>query len=65
MTRNDLRVRDRFTFSLTGIPAVSSYASMPVISNDRIRKVPDSSAKGSRKSQGREAADNAKPARAE
>lgn len=38
MTKNDLRVGDRFTFSLTGIPVASSYASLPVISNDRIRK---------------------------
>lgn len=55
MTRNELRVRDRFTFSLTGIPVVSSYASMPVISNDRIRKVPGKNSKGSKKAQCREA----------
>ena len=55
MTRNELRVRDRFTFSLTGIPVVSSYASMPVIPNDRIRKIPGNSSKGSKKAQGRAA----------
>ena len=53
MTRNEQRVRDRFTFSLTGIPVVSSYASMPVIANDRIRKVPVKSSKGSKKAQSR------------
>lgn len=46
MTRNELRVRDRYTFSLTGIPVVSSYASMPVIPNDRIRKIPKVGPKG-------------------
>ena len=46
MTRNEPRVRDRFTFSLTGIPVVSSFASVPVIPNDRIRKVPDAARKG-------------------
>ena len=46
MTRNERRVRDRYTFSLTGIPVVSSYASMPVILNDRIRKVRKATAEG-------------------
>ncbi len=52
MTRNELRVRDRYTFSLTGIPVVSSYASMPVIPNDRIRKIPKVGPKGPQAAQG-------------
>lgn len=55
MTRNNLRVDERFRFSLTGIPGVSSYASMPVIANDRIRKVPDTDSERSRKAQSRDA----------
>lgn len=43
MTRNEPRRRDRFTFSLTGIPVVSSYASVPAIPDDRIRKLPKGS----------------------
>ena len=46
MTMNEPRVRDRYTFSLTGIPVFSSYASVPVIPSDRIRKIPKAGLKG-------------------
>lgn len=55
MTRNEPRVRDRFTFSLTGIPVVSSFASVPVIPSDRIRKIPDAARKGRQVTAGRTA----------
>ena len=55
MTSNKRRVRDRFTFSLTGIPVVSSYASMPVIPDDRIRKLPKTGPKGPQAARGRQA----------
>lgn len=55
MTRNKLRKRDRFTFSLTGIPVVSSFASMPVIPSDRIRKIQEKSSTGPKESKGRAA----------
>ena len=66
MTRNELRARDRFTFSLTGIPVVSSYASMPVIPSDRIRKIPKAGPTEPQSADGRSAnaraADDALPA---
>ncbi len=55
MTRNELRARDRFTFSLTGIPVVSSFASMPVIPNDRIRMITKARPRGPQAQQGQAA----------
>lgn len=41
MFKKDRPARDPFTFSLGGIPAVSSFAILPVIADDRIRQIRD------------------------
>lgn len=54
MSKNDLRMRDRFTFSLSGIPVASSFGVLPIIANDRIRMAMKSRSESSQKALGAE-----------
>ena len=41
MLKKDQTVRDAFTFSLSGMKTISSFAAAPAITDDRFSKVPD------------------------
>ncbi len=41
MSTRDSKVRDAFSFSLSGMTAISSFLAAPVVADDRINKIRD------------------------